>query len=346
MTRELRTQIVPRFTLESGEVLADVRQAYHLDGELTSARDNLVIVFHALTGSADAAGWWWRDVIGPGQAIDTRRWAVLAPNLLGSCYGSTGPSSLPDGARFPLVTTRDQARLVRLLVDELDVRSVALATGGSLGGMVALEWVATFPHLTRGAVVFAAPAAHTAYAIGWNQIQRAALDLDPERGLAIARMIGMMTYRTEQELGDRFARRLEDGELAVRRYLERQGEKLLARFDAASYRALIDAMDAHDIGRGRGGTEAALRALAGDITAVGIPGDLLYGAGEVAQWAALARARYREIQSTRGHDAFLLELDQVGDILRDALRSVDSRRRAALDALARSAALTSTRQTA
>ncbi len=136
--RALRVQRVPRFALECGTVLEDVRQAYYLDGTLNAKRDNLAIVFHALTGNADAAGGWWRDVIGPGRALDTDRYAVLAPNLLGSCYGTTGPSDYAKGA-FPPVTPRDQARLVGLLVDELGVESPALVAGGSLGGMVSLE---------------------------------------------------------------------------------------------------------------------------------------------------------------------------------------------------------------
>ena len=150
---------VPRFELESGRVLHDVQQVYTLTGTLAPTRDNLVVVFHSLTGDADPVSW-WGDVVGPGRAIDTTRYAVLCPNLLGSCYGTTRP---PEDA---LVTTRDMARLVAALVADLDVRSVALATGGSLGGMVTLEWAASFPQLTRAAVVFAAPAAHTAQAIG------------------------------------------------------------------------------------------------------------------------------------------------------------------------------------
>jgi homoserine O-acetyltransferase len=335
--RALQVQHVPSFRLDCGVELLDVRQAYFLDGRLNAARDNLVLVFHALTGSPDAAGDWWRGMIGPGRAIDTDRYAVLCPNLLGSCYGTTGPATAwraagaSDAEVFPAVTPRDMARLAALLVDALDVREVALVTGGSLGGMVALEWALLHPGRARSTVVLAAPSAHTALAIGWNHVQREAVRLAaaagrPADGLALARMVGMLSFRTEVELDARFGRRAGTAApYAVQDYLTRHGEKLVARFDPASYLTLLDAMDAHDVGAGRGGTEAALRALRereagpGDVVAVGIPGDLLYGAEVVRAWAEAAGATYRELHSAHGHDAFLLETEQVGCILADAL---------------------------
>jgi homoserine O-acetyltransferase len=319
--RALRTLSVPAFTLESGEVLHDLRQAYHLDGAVNAARDNLVLVFHALTGTPDAAGDWWKRIVGPGLALDTDRYAVLVPNLLGSCYGTSGPSLNPD-IRFPAITPRDQARFAAQLVDALGVTDVALATGGSLGGMVALEWAATFTGRTRATVVLAAPAAHTAHAIAWNAVQRAALDAAGDAGLAIARQISMIAFRSEREFEARFGRSVKpDGRFAVESYLDHQGKKLEARFNAASYRTLLDAMDAHDVGRGRGGLAHALRGLRGHLYAVGVPGDQLYSAEVVRQWAALAGAQYRELTSHFGHDAFLLEHEQVGAILREALQS-------------------------
>ncbi|MEK7239972.1 MAG: homoserine O-acetyltransferase [Gemmatimonadota bacterium] len=327
--RAVRTLALPSFTLESGEVLRDLRQAYHLDGTLNARRDNLVLVFHALTGSADAAGDWWAGVVGAGRPLDTDRYAVLVPNLLGSCYGTTGPSDHPDD-RFPAVTPRDQARFAALLVEHLGVGDVALVTGGSLGGMVALEWTATFAGRTRSTVALAAPAAHTAHAIAWNAVQRACIDAAGDAGLAIARQISMIAFRSEREFEARFGRTVgPDGRFVVENYLEHQGNKLRARFDPASYRTLLDAMDAHDLGRGRGGQAQALRALQGAVYAVGVPGDQLYSAEVVRQWATLAGAEYREIKSILGHDAFLLEHEQVGGILREALQAAaraDSRR--------------------
>lgn len=336
--RALRTLEVPAFTFESGEVLYGLRQAYHLDGELNAARDNLVVVFHALTGTPDAAGDWWKRIIGPGLALDTNEYAVLVPNLLGSCYGTSGPSDHPDGrvpastphGPFPAVTPRDQARFAALLVESLGVTDVALVTGGSLGGMVALEWTATFTGRTRTTVALAAPAAHTAHAIAWNAVQRAVLDTAGDAGLSIARQISMIAFRSEREFEARFGRSVgPEGRFTVESYLDHQGKKLEARFNAASYRTLLDAMDAHDLGRGRGGVATALRALGGTVFAVGVPGDQLYSADVVKQWAKLGGAEYREIESHFGHDAFLLEHEQVGAILREALQRAaraDSRR--------------------
>lgn len=317
--RELHVQRIARFELESGEVLHDVRQAYHLDGALNEARDNVVLVFHALTGSADAACGWWAEVIGPGKPIDTNRHAVLCANLLGSCYGTTGPRE-PGRDDFPLVTTRDQARLVQLLVDELGITNVALAVGGSLGGMVAMEWAVQNPSLAESVVVLAAPAAHTASAIAWNHIQRQAIEAAGQRGVEIARMIGMMTYRTPDEQASRFGRRRQvDGGWSVASYLEHHGRKLRDRFDPRSYIALTRAMDSHDVGRGWGGVAAALKSIHGRLMGVGIPGDLLYSDGDVRSWVDAAGAEYREIRSIHGHDAFLLEPEQTAAILAEAL---------------------------
>jgi homoserine O-acetyltransferase len=316
-------QLLDRFELESGEVLRQVEQAYFLDGTLNEARDNLVVVFHALTGSADAMGDWWRDVVGPNLAIDTNRYAVLCTNLLGSCYGTTGPAD-PARRPFPEVTTRDMARFVGQLVEWLHVPSVAMAIGGSLGGMVAMEFAATYPALTRNVVVLAAPAEHPASAIAWSHIQRRAIAAAGDEGLEIARMIAMMTYRTAGELADRFGREEhEAGGFAVERYLSRQGEKLRARFDVHTYLALLAAMDSHDVGRGRGGVASALRPVKGKIIGVGIPGDLLYDPLlDVRRWTEAAGAQYREIESPKGHDGFLLEGAQVTALLREVLEGV------------------------
>lgn len=310
---------VGRFELESGETLASVQQAYTLSGRLNDARTNLVVVFHSLTGDPWPARW-WSKVVGPGCAIDTNRYAVLAPNLLGSCYGTT---PVPRGVA---VTPRDMARLVQQLVRErFDVESMALATGGSLGGMVALEWAALYPALTRAAVVFAAPADHPAQAVGFGHLQREALRLAGAPGLALARMVAMMSYRTAGEFAERFGRtRRPDGRYQVQSYLDHHGRKLVERFDPRSYATLLDAMDAHDVGRGRGGIGRALAAFEGSLFGIGIPGDLLYGADEVRHWTRAANAAYREIDSAHGHDAFLLEPAQVGRILTEALAAAEA----------------------
>ena len=326
----LKFRTTPRFPLDSGEVLHDVRQAYVLEGELNGRKDNLVVVFHSLTGSPEALGGWRDSVIGPGKAIDTGRWAVLCPNLLGSCYGTTFkrvPRRESWNDSVPPVSTRDQARLAADLLDALGVARAALVTGGSLGGMVALEFAASFPERTGAAVVFAAPAAHTAWAIGWNHVQRRALEAaGPEAGLAIARMVGMLTYRTPGELEGRFGRQEGEAErFAAQSYLTRHGAKLVARFDGRSYRTLLGAMDAHDVGRGRGGASAALAAAGPRITGVGIPGDGLYPEEIVKEWVRDCGASYAVLRSTHGHDGFLLESDAAGAILAGALGRVSSR---------------------
>jgi homoserine dehydrogenase/pimeloyl-ACP methyl ester carboxylesterase len=213
------------------------------------------------------------------------------------------------------------ARLVAQLVEWLQAPSVALAIGGSLGGMVTMEFAATYPELVRNVVVLAAPAEHPASAIAWSHIQRRAIAAAGDDGLEIARMIAMMTYRTAGELAERFGRdEHETGGFAVERYLSRQGEKLRARFDVHTYLTLLDAMDGHDVGHGRGGVANALRSVKGRIIGVGIPGDLLYDPVlDVRRWTEVAGAEYREIESPKGHDGFLLEGGQVTALLRQVL---------------------------
>jgi len=325
-----RFHVTPRFALESGEVLRDVRQAYVLEGELNEAKDNVVVVFHSLTGSPETLGGWKGSVIGPGKAIDTTKWAVLCPNLLGSCYGTEFKRLLRKEERHsahPSISTRDQAHLIENLLNSLGISSLALVTGGSLGGMVALEFAASFPSRIGAAVVFAAPAAHTAWAIGWNHVQRRALDAGgPEAGLAVARMAGMLTYRTPEEFESRFGRQGgADEPFAVQSYLSRHGAKLVARFDAKSYRTLLAAMDAHDVGRGRGGVAAALAAAGARLTGVGIPGDGLYPEAVVKGWVKEAGAAYAELASTHGHDGFLLETEAAGAILAGSLAEPPAR---------------------
>ena len=324
-----RFHVTPRFALESGEILRDVHQAYVLEGALNARRDNLVLVFHSLTGSPETLGGWKGSVIGPGKAIDTNKWAVLCPNLLGSCYGTTF-ERIPRKGRIagahPTITTRDQAFLAEVLLSELRVERAALVTGGSLGGMVTLEWVASFPERTSRAVVFAAPAAHSAWAIGWNHVQRQAIEAaGPAAGLAVARMIGMLTYRSPAEFESRFARLPGVGEtFAVQSYLTHHGAKLVVRFDAESYLALLGAMDAHDVGRGRGGHAAALSVFRGRLTGVGITNDALYPEEDVRRWALAAGAESRTLVSAHGHDAFLLEHGSVGTVLREALEASEA----------------------
>jgi homoserine O-acetyltransferase len=318
-------------SLEAGGPRLPVTLAYRHDGPGPGAPQ--VLVVHALTGSADAAGDWWEPLIGRGRALDTTRVGVLCANLLGGRYGSTGPTSIdpatgePFGRAFPQPSARDEARVLWALADRLGIERFALVTGGSLGGMIAQEVALERPLAVDHLLPMAAPAATGPMAIAWNHIQLEAIEALGERGLELARQLAMTTYRSEADFDERFARRREpDGRFSIASYLDHQGRKLVDRFDPDTYRVLVRIMDGHDVGRGRGGIEAAFRVLApgGAVTGVGIPGDILYGPDQVralvvAAAAAGVDARYREIRSTKGHDAFLVEWDQLAAIVEEAL---------------------------
>jgi len=310
--------------LERGDRLDLLDVHYRLEGEISPARDNVVLVVHALTGNVRVTEW-WRGVVGEGEAIDPTRHAVLTANLLGGCNGTTGPSNdHPDV--LPPFTTRDQAAVLARLLNALGIKSPLLICGGSLGGQVTLEFAASFPNRTRAAVVLAAPAAQTAQGVAWNAIMRRAITIGGvTEGLALARMVGMLSYRTPEALERRFGRaRSAHDTFLVNDWLDMHGEKLVARFDATSYGALLNVMDTHDVGRGRGGIAAALAPVADKLTGVGIPGDLLYPAETVREWAQAAGARYVDLPSVHGHDAFLLEAPRVSAILREALARVEA----------------------
>ena len=300
------------FRTEAGVTLPDLRVAYRRDGPPSLPA---VLVVHALTGSADAAGDWWEPLIGAGKALDTNERQVICLNLLGSCYGTTGPREVPD---FPPVTTRDLARAQWAALDALGVDRLELVAGGSLGGMVALEVALERPSAVDAVMPIAAPAVIGNLAAGWNHIQLEMLALDSRRGLELARQLAMTTYRSEVDF---------DTRAGIGSYLEHQGVKLRHRFHAGAYAALVGAMNAHDIGRDRGGLVNAIRRLADAgvaVTGVGIEGDILYGPRQVralvdAAVAAGAAAAYREIASDKGHDAFLVEWDQLTAILAEAL---------------------------
>ncbi len=310
--------------LESGDVVERVDVHYRLEGTINAARDNVILVVHALTGTVQASEW-WKGVIGKGAALDPTRHAILSANLLGGCNGTTGPT-LDDPVALPPISTRDQAAVLARLLDGLGVTTPLLVCGGSLGGMVTLEFAASFPDRVRGAVCLAAPAAQTAQGIAWNAIMRRAIALGGARdGLALARMVGMLSYRTAEGLERRFGRATsQSGAFQVNEWLDVHGEKLVARFDATSYVALIDAMDRHDVGRGRGGIGSALASVGERLTGVGIPGDLLYPDHSVREWTEAAGATYVELPSVHGHDAFLLETERVARIIAGAVARAEA----------------------
>ncbi len=334
------------FELDSGETLSDARIAYRSWGRLTPTGTNAVVVCHALTGSPDV-DLWWPELLGSGRTFDPDRDFIICCNVLGSCYGSTGPASFKPGTGerwgvdFPAITVADTVRAHRLVLDKLGVHGIRLVVGGSLGGMQTLEWALQDARVAAAAVV-AAPARHPAWAIAQSQAQRAAIAADPNwcgghydpetppaAGLAAARMMAMCSYRTPRSLDDRFGRRPSDGDsFEIETWLRYHGDALVERFDAASYVQLTRTMDSHDVGRGRGGIEHALGSLDIPILAVAIDSDGLYppdGQEEIAKLSPLGELGF--IHSPHGHDAFLIESVDLDEQLRAFRDRVSSYRR-------------------
>jgi len=324
--------------LESGARLFHVQVAYRTWGRINASGSNGVVVCHALTGSADADDW-WHGMFGAGKALDPDRDFIVCQNILGSCYGTTGPTSPMPGAQrgygpdFPEVTIRDMVAVQSAVLTRLGVRRVAMVIGGSLGGMQALEWAVMAPDRVAAAVPIATSAAHSAWCIAWSEAQRQAIRADPEwrgglyapdrppaAGLAAARMVAMCTYRTRESFQDRFGRRPQDGTgiFAVESYLRYQGEKLVRRFDANTYMTLTRAMDSHDLGRGRGGVEAALARIRAATLVVAIDSDVLYPPVEQEELArGIPGARLATLHSRDGHDGFLIQTDELSAMVRE-----------------------------
>jgi homoserine O-acetyltransferase len=341
--------------------------AYETWGTLTPARDNAVLVCHALTGDSHAYGdlgpghptpGWWNGFVGPGAPLDTDRYFVVCVNVIGGCQGSTGPASpdpmtgRPWGSRFPVVSIRDMVRTQAAVADHLGIDCWLAVVGGSMGGMQVLEWGVMYPDRVRGLIPIATAAAASAHQIGWWSSGRRVIQMDPRwrggdyydaepgdgphDGLGTARMMSMMTFRSDDVFDARFGREVVDPidgfslwqRFQVERYVEYQGDKLVRRFDANSYLLLTKAMDLHDLARGRGGLDAAFERLQAPLLAVGISSDILYPARQAREivWRAQEAgvdAEYVELYSPHGHDAFLIELDALGDCVTKFLAQVD-----------------------
>jgi homoserine O-acetyltransferase len=341
--------------LEGGGSIPGVRVAYETFGRLSPSGDNAVLVLHALTGDShltgpagpgQPTGGWWSGIVGPGLAIDTDHWFVVAPNMLGGCQGTTGPASLaPDlrewGPRFPQITIRDQVETQRMFADALGIERWAAVVGGSMGGMQALEWALTHPERVERLALLAAPAASSADQIALNSVQLQAIRMDPKfrsgwyygavdgdgptQGLALARRMALLNYRSPSELNARFRRSwqstldplLAGGRFAVESYLDFHGNKFTRRFDANSYIRVVQAMSSHDVGRGRGGVEAALATLTTPTLVLGIDSDRLYPVEDQRLIARLAPGALDGdepivISSEYGPDGFLIENELVG----------------------------------
>ena len=282
---------------------------------------------------------WWSPVIGSNKAIDTDRYCVISSNVLGSCYGSDGPVSIdPNTNRerrldFPRVTVRDMVKVQKELIDYLEVNRIQLAVGGSLGGMQVLEWALMYGDMIKGIMPIATSAGHSPWAIGFNEASRNAIKNDPSwnngnytdqpnAGISLARKIAMLTYRSYTSFQGKFERLInnENNKFEVESYLDYQGYKLSKRFDANSYLYLSEAMDNHDIGKDRGGIKSALRSIKCKANCIGISSDILYPLEEQKEIAnTIPNAVYSEIESKHGHDAFLIEFDQLDKIIREFL---------------------------
>ncbi|HET7761234.1 MAG TPA: homoserine O-acetyltransferase [Phycicoccus sp.] len=344
--------------LERGGVLPEVTVAYETWGTLSPTGDNAVLVEHALTGDSHVVGdagpghpspGWWPGLIGPGAPLDTDRFFVVASNVLGGCQGTTGPSSLapdgrPWGGRFPFTTVRDQVAVEAALADALGIRRWHTVLGGSMGGMRVLEWATGHPDRVERALVLASTAYATADQVAWCLPQLLAIRSDPAyrggdyydsgeaplTGMGIARRIAHTTYRHEAELDARFGRSPRPGEdplggggrYDVESYLDHHATKLANRFDPNSYVVLTEAMNSHDIGRGRGGVAAALRRFDGHLHVAAVSSDRLY---PVRLSEEIAQSRpgtvLSVIESRHGHDGFLIETGQVGRVIDAALRA-------------------------
>jgi len=346
------------FEPELGGGLPEVTLAYETWGELNEAADNAVLLVHALTGDSHAAGGpnethkrggWWDPIVGSGLAVDTDKFFVVCSNVLGGCSGSTGPASVepgsgrPHGMRFPAVTIRDMVRVQRRLLDALGVQKLALVAGGSIGGQQALEWAVEFPDFVEKAVPVAATGALGPQGIGMSEIGRRAIMADPDwqdgdyydtgrspdRGLAIARMAGMMTYQSAPGQWERFARRPAGrpalypefgGRFEIESYLHYQGRELTGRFDANSYLYLSRAMDLYDVAAGYDSEEEAYSRISAEVLFVGITSDWLFPANEVKNSVekaktAGANATYAEIDTLSGHDAFLKDWKELREAI-------------------------------
>lgn len=356
--------------LESGKDLDKVDVAFQSYGKLNNRRDNAILVCHALTGNAHAAGildsiessenskidylqkysemyekspGWWDGIIGPGKLLDTEKYFVICSNILGSCYGTTGPTSFngnkePYSSNFPTITVRDMVRVQKQLLEILEIKTLKAAIGGSLGGMQVLEWAIMFPEMVEKIIPIATSARHSAWAIGLNKSGRDAIIKDPDfkggnytknpvNGLSLARKIAMISYRSFESYELKFGRERKNENnfsrvkgFEIENYLDYQGDKLVKRFDANSYLTLSYAMDLHDLGSGRISAKEALSKIKAKSLNIGIDSDVLYPSSE-QKWIAsyIPNSSYEEIKSIHGHDAFLIEFDQLNRIVKDFL---------------------------
>ena len=348
-------------TLESGEKLGPITVVYETYGTLNDRRSNAILILHALTGDAHAAGFhkgdekpgWWDDMIGPGKAFDTDKYFVICSNVLGGCQGTTGPSSINPktgrnyGFDFPVIGISDMVKVQKHLMDHLKIDQLLSVAGGSMGGMQTLEWVASYPDKLESAIIIATAAKHSPQQIAFNEVGRQSIMADPHwkngnyydghppaKGLSVARMIGHITFMSETSMGEKFGRRhgrngkphkFSNG-FAVEEYLHNRGDNFVNRFDANSYLYITKAIDTFDVSRGRNLHEV-FKGIEAKVLVIAFKSDWLYPASQSREIVKACKLEgvdttYCEIDSTYGHDAFLLEVEEETHLIKYFLQKV------------------------
>ncbi|WP_371367221.1 Homoserine O-acetyltransferase [Sporomusa rhizae] len=332
--------------LVQGDSLSEITVAYETYGNMSEARDNVILLAHALTGDSHPAAHdlydekgWWEPLIGPDRPLDTNRFYIICANVLGGCQGTTGPASIdpasgnPYGMRFPEITVRDIVRVQKRLLEVLGIDHLAMVIGGSMGGMQTLQWAVDYPGFIDAAVVIAAPGYSAPQAIAYNRVGRQAVTLDPDwkngdyyggpgpvRGFAAARALGMITYQSEMSMAYKFGRRTREGQFEVENYLDYQGESIAKRFDANSYLYLLRALDLFDISAGYSSCEEALARIDAKVLVVGVSSDILYPAYQQQELAKILKSvgvctDFAIIDSPHGHDGFLIDFQLLRPLL-------------------------------
>jgi homoserine O-acetyltransferase len=349
-------------TLDSGATLAPVEVAYETYGELNAAKSNSILVLHAFSGDAHAAGispetgkpGWWDNMIGPGKGFDTNKYFVICTNVLGGCRGTTGPGSInpatgcPYAMSFPVITIGDMVRLQSMLIEHLGIRKLLAVSGGSMGGMQALEWAVSYPDRVVASIPIATTTRHSAQQIAFNEVGRQAIMADPDwnegnyygkqppgRGLAVARMVGHITYMSDESMREKFGRRLRgkdnfgfdfEVDFEVESYLRYRGSQFVSRFDANSYLFITKAMDYFDLTNGRSSLATALERAQARFLVISFSSDWLYPTYQSQEMVRALRARncdvaYVELVSNYGHDSFLVDVAEQADMVRGFLAS-------------------------
>jgi homoserine O-acetyltransferase len=360
MITQVHLASFPSLSLDCGSTLAPVEVAYETYGALNEAKSNAILVLHAFSGDAHAAGispetgkpGWWDNMIGPGKAFDTNRYFVICSNVLGGCRGTTGPASInpatgcPWGMTFPVITISDMVRLQRMLIDSLGIPRLLAVSGGSMGGMQALEWAVSHPDKIVTSIPIATTTRHSAQQIAFNEVGRQAIMADPDwnggdyygkalpgRGLAVARMVGHITYMSDESMREKFGRRLRgkdsvsyafEVDFEVESYLRYRGSQFVGRFDANSYLYITKAMDYYDLTGGNGSLAAAFERAQCRFLVISFSSDWLYPSYQSQEMVRALRSRnrdvaYVELQSNYGHDSFLVDVAEQTELVRGFL---------------------------